>query len=291
MRRQIVMLLIVCGAGACGAPPSAGPPRDTGRSASGASSAVADPLVTMLDATPDGAGHLVDLTHTFDARTIVWPTSRPFEIETVHDGMTADGYYYAANDLATAEHGGTHLDAPIHFAEGRQTAEEVPLWRLLGRAVVVDVSVQAEEDRDYLITVRDLQRWEDEHGRLEPRRIVLLRTGYSTRWPDAERYLGTAARGAEGVAQLHFPGLHPDAATWLVRDREVAAVGIDTASIDRGQSTLFEAHRVLAASDVPVFENLARLDALPARGAVVIALPMKVGGGSGAPLRAVALVP
>jgi kynurenine formamidase len=234
---------------------------------------------------------LVDLTHTFDEATIVWPTSNPFRLEKVADGVTPGGYYYAANNVHTAEHGGTHLDAPIHFAAGQQTAEAVPLSRLVGPAVVVDVTPLAEADADALVTTADLQTWEATHGAIDRGSLVLLRTGFSTRWPDAARYLGTAARGEEGVAQLHFPGLHPDAATWLVQERGVGAVGIDTASIDRGQSTSFDAHRVLAAANVPAFENLAHLDQLPARGAFVFALPMKVGGGSGAPLRAVAVVP
>jgi len=238
------------------------------------------------------AGHdLVDLTHTFDATTIVWPTSRPFRLDQVAAGMTAGGFYYAANDLFTSEHGGTHLDAPVHFAEGRQTADAVPLSRLVGSAIVVDVTDAAAANADHLVSVANFEAWEQAHGVIPPGTIVLVRTGYSTRWPDAARYLGTAARGESALADLHFPGLDPAAATWLVETRAAAAVGIDTASIDRGQSTTYEAHRVLAAANVPIFENVAHLDALPATGAVVMALPMKVGGGSGAPLRAVALVP
>jgi kynurenine formamidase len=234
---------------------------------------------------------LVDLTHTFDAQTLVWPTSEAFRLEPVFDGTTPGGWHYASNIVHTTEHGGTHLDAPIHFAAGRQTAEQVPLERLVGPAVVIDVSAAADRDADYLITVEDLTRWEAEHGRIDPGSRVLLRTGWASRWPDAARYLGTALKGEAGVAQLHFPGLHPEAATFLVHERKVGAVGIDTASLDRGQSSTFESHRILAAADVPGFENLAHLDRLPARGAVLVALPMKVGGGSGGPLRAVALVP
>lgn len=232
----------------------------------------------------------MDLTHTFDAQTIVWPTSNPFRLESVADGVTPGGFYYAANNVHTAEHGGTHLDAPIHFGRGQQTADVVPLSRLVGPAVVVDVAGQAEADADYLITVADLEAWESAHGPIARDSLVLLRTGFSARWPDAARYLGTAVRGEAGVAQLHFPGLHPDAASWLVTERGVGAVGIDTASIDRGQSTSYDTHRILAAANVPAFENLTGLEQLPARGAVVFALPMKVGGGSGAPLRAVAVV-
>ena len=232
---------------------------------------------------------VVDLTHAFDARTLVWPTSDPFRLEPVFDGTTPGGWHYASNTLHTTEHGGTHLDAPIHFAAGRQTADQVPLRRLMRPALVVDVTRQAAADRDALVTVADLEAWQTQHGAVDAEAIVLVRTGFAAFWPDPVTYLGTAARGEAGVRALRFPGLAPEAARWLV-DRRVAAVGIDTASIDRGQSTTFETHRVLAEADVPIFENLTGLDQLPARGATVLALPMKIGGGSGGPLRAVALV-
>ena len=128
-------------------------------------------------------------------------------------------------------------------------------------------------------------------GEIPADAIVLIRTGFSRRWPDAGRYLGTAERGAEAVARLHFPGLHPDAARWLVANRQFKAIGIDTASIDYGQSTRYESHRTLFERDIPAFENLAALDRLPLRGATIVALPMKIGGGSGAPLRAIAMLP
>jgi kynurenine formamidase len=237
------------------------------------------------------AGEIVDLSHPYDEQTIFWPTSETFRLEQVAEGITAGGYYYAANNFFTAEHGGTHLDAPIHFAEGRPTVDRVPLDRLMGPAVVVDVTDASEQDADYLVSVEDLLQSEEEEGRIPEGAIVLLRTGFSARWPDAIRYLGTARRGEEAVAELHFPGLHPDAARWLVENRSIDAIGIDTASIDRGQSQLFESHRILSEAEIPAFENLTSLDRLPARGAIIIALPMKIGGGSGAPLRAVAVLP
>ena len=237
------------------------------------------------------AGELVDLTHTYDQSTIFWPTSDTFRLEKVADGVTPAGFYYAANNVFTAEHGGTHIDSPVHFAQGHQTVDRIPLERLLGSAVVVDVTGQAERDADYQITTADLEEAERRDGRIPADAIVLLRTGYSQRWPDAARYLGTAERGAEAVAKLHFPGLHPDAARWLVANRQIRAVGIDTASIDYGQSTQYESHRALFERDIPAFENLANLDRLPTRGAWVVALPMKIGGGSGAPLRAIAILP
>jgi kynurenine formamidase len=138
--------------------------------------------------------------------------------------------------------------------------------------------------------VADLERWEQEHGRIPDGAILLLRTGFSSRWPDAARYLGTAERGEAAVPQLHFPGLHPDAAQWLVDTRAIHALGIDTASIDYGQSTLFETHRILYEHNIPGLENLTALDRLPATGAWIAALPMKIEGGSGAPVRAIALL-
>jgi kynurenine formamidase len=237
------------------------------------------------------AARYVDLTHDLSGESIFWPTAETFRLETVADGVTAGGYYYASNKYSGSEHGGTHLDAPIHFAQGRWTTDQIPLERLIGNAVVIDVSTQSSANADYQVSVADLTAWEKSHGELEAGLIVLIRTGYSTRWPDAQKYLGTAERGDAAVAKLHFPGLHPQAATWLAEQRKVKAVGIDTASIDYGQSTGFETHRVLCGRNLPVFENLTALDQLPARGAMVYALPMKIKGGSGGPLRAIAVVP
>ena len=235
------------------------------------------------------AGQLVDLSHAYDASSIFWPTADPFRLEKVADGITAAGYYYAANNFFSSEHGGTHIDAPIHFAQGHQAVDEIPVNRLLGEAVVVDVTSASEANPDYQVSVADFQRAE-KGGPIPPDAIVLIRTGFSSRWPDAVRYLGTAARGEAGAAQLHFPGLHPDAAKWLIAERRIKAIGIDTASIDYGQSTLFESHRLLYERDIPAFENLTSLDRLPERGAYIVALPMKIRGGSGAPLRAIAIV-
>ena len=237
------------------------------------------------------ARSLVDLSHSYDAAAIFWPTAEPFRLEKVADGVTAGGFYYAANNFFTSEHGGTHLDAPVHFAQGRQAVDEIPLERLVGDAVVVDVTNAASANADYQVTIDDLTRWEGQHGQIPSDAIVLLRTGFASRWPDAAAYLGTAERGQAAVAKLHFPGLHPDAAKWIVSNRRIKAIGIDTASIDYGQSTQYESHRILYEQNIPAFENVASMERLPAVGAAVVALPMKIKGGSGAPLRIVALLP
>jgi kynurenine formamidase len=234
---------------------------------------------------------IVDLTHPFDDHTIYWPTGDRFVHRPDTVGIQPGGYYYEAYSFCAAEHGGTHLDAPIHFAAHRWTADAIPLERTIGSAVLVDVAKNAARARDYLVSVADLRAWEGEHGPIPDGAIVLLRTGHGAYWSDPERYLGTAERGAAAVKKLHFPGLDPNAARWLVAERRIHAVGLDTPSIDAGPSTEFLAHRVLLDANVPVFENVAELDELPATGFTVIALPMKIGGGSGGPLRIVALVP
>jgi len=237
---------------------------------------------------PFGRGKWIDLTHEFSAETIYWPTAQRFSLETEFHGQTPNGYFYVANRYHASEHGGTHIDAPIHFAEHGETLDQLPIGQLTGEAVVVDLSAKAKKNADYLITVADLKACEGEHGRIPDGAIVLLNTGFAQYWPNAKKYLGTEERGTNGVAKLHFPGLHPAAARWLVTERTIKAVGVDTASIDYGQSTLFESHRILFAKNVPAFENVAGLDKLPATGAYIVALPMKIKGGSGGPLRIVA---
>lgn len=241
-----------------------------------------------IDVPPEGSW--VDLTHDFSAQTIYWPTAKPFELEVVSAQRTPAGYYYAANNFSAAEHGGTHLDAPIHFAEGKWTTDQIPIERLVGQAVVLDVQSQADSSADYRVDYAAIARWEQEHGAIRPHSIVLFRTGWARRWPDRAAYLGTLRTGPEAVPDLHFPGIDSAVAQLLV-DRKAKAVGIDTPSIDFGQSSSFPTHRVLFAANIPAFENVANLDRLPPRGSFVIALPMKIKGGSGGPLRMVAVVP
>lgn len=238
-----------------------------------------------------GGFEWVDLSHAFSDSTIYWPTAKPFRRETVHAGPTPAGYYYSAYNFSAAEHGGTHLDAPVHFVKGRHTADAIPLHQLMGAAVVIDVRDSASANADYLVGTADLERWETAHGRIPDGAIVLLRTGWSARWPDRARYLGTADTGVAATTKLHFPGLDSSAARWLTTQRRIAAAGLDTPSIDHGPSTAFWTHRILMAADIPAFENVTALDRLPEAGAWIVALPMKIAGGSGGPLRIVAAVP
>jgi kynurenine formamidase len=248
----------------------------------------------VLACTPDASdllrtGNWIDLTQEFSAETIYWPTAKPFTLDVVSAGKTPGGYYYAANNFSAAEHGGTHLDAPVHFAEGKWTAEQIPLDRLLGDAVVVDVQSRARS-ADYRVDLEAIAEWERRNGSIASGTIVLFRTGWGRYWPDRAKYLGTSKTGPGAVAELHFPGIDSSAAQWLV-ERRVRAVGIDTPSIDYGQTTTYPAHRVLFSANIPAFENVANLERLPEKGSFVVALPMKIHGGSGGPLRIVGLVP
>ena len=233
----------------------------------------------------------IDLSHDFSDQTIYWVTSKEFVLDTVYQGFTPKGYYYTANNFSTAEHGGTHIDAPIHFAENRQTVDEIPLENLIGNAIKVDVSEKALRSPDYHISVSDFTAWEESQERTIPDgSILLLETGYSSYYPDKMKYLGTDQRGEQAVKELHFPGLSPEAATWLVKNRNIKALGIDTPSIDFGQSVNFRSHVILLEQNIPVFENLTNLNQLPMHTFEIIALPMKIKGGSGAPLRIVAVL-
>lgn len=234
---------------------------------------------------------IIDLSHDYSKETIYWVTAKQFELDTVYMGETEQGFYYSANNFSTAEHGGTHIDAPIHFAKGGQTVDEIPLEKLIGPAIKIDVSEKAIQDVDYLIGIEDFVNWEAQQQMTIPEgSIVLLQTGHSTYYPLKEKYLGTDQRGAEAIALLHFPGLSAEAASWLVEKRNINAIGIDTPSIDYGQSQDFKSHVILLSKNIPAFENLTHLDQLPNKDFEVIALPMKIKGGSGAPLRIVAML-
>jgi kynurenine formamidase len=232
---------------------------------------------------------VVDLTYDFDDKAIYWPNAKPFVWEKESWGKSPGGYWYSSARYAASEHGGTHLDAPIHFGEGRQTMSEIPLSRLIGSAVVIDISSACEKQTDYRLSVDDIDAWEKQNGRIPDNAIVLIRTGWGKFWGDKKKYLGSDAPG--DVANLHFPGISSEAAELMARQRKIDGIGIDTASLDYGPSRDFIAHQILNGANIYGLENIAHLDRLPERGAFLIALPMKIKGGSGGPARIIAVLP
>jgi kynurenine formamidase len=231
----------------------------------------------------------IDLTYPFSEKTLYWPNNpKGFTRDTLFEGQTDKGFYYSSYSYYAPEHGGTHLDAPVHFAEGKKTVDQVSLDQLTGNAVVIDVSSRALLNRDYLIEVEDVLNWEDVNGPIAANTIILFRTGYGLFYPDALTYFGTSLKGEEAIPLLHFPGVSAELALFLTKSRKVKATGIDTPSIDYGQSSDFKAHRILLKENIPVFENVAHLDQLPVKNIYIIALPMLLEKGSGAPLRIMA---
>ena len=234
---------------------------------------------------------IIDLSHAYSNETIYWVTAKEFKLETVFKGQTEKGFYYSANNFSSAEHGGTHIDAPIHFAKSGQSVDDIPITKLIGSAIKIDITSKSLNDPDYLITIDDFLKWEeDENSKIPDGSIILLETGFSKYYPDKVTYMGTDERGENAIQKLHFPGLSQQAAQWLVENSNINAIGIDTPSIDYGQSEYFESHVILLSHDIPAFENLAYLDTLPSTGFTIIALPMKIKNGSGAPLRIVAII-
>ena len=231
---------------------------------------------------------LVDLSHTYDQTTLFWPTSPiAFEHNKLSYGPSGNGYFYSAYTFATPEHGGTHLDSPIHFSEGAKTVEQLPINDLYAPLVILDVTIQATANRDYRLTPSDIEAYEAVHGPITPGAAILVRTGWSQHWPNAKAYLGDDTEG--DASNLSFPGFGAAAAKMLVA-RKVAMIGIDTASIDYGRSKDFAVHVVIAGANIPALENLSNLGGLPVAGAYILAAPMKIGGGSGAPARVIAFV-
>lgn len=231
---------------------------------------------------------LVDLTYTFNSETIYWPNASGFEWKQEHWGPREDGNWYAAAHYAASEHGGTHIDAPIHFSKSGHSVDEIKVSHLIVPAVVIDISKQCTKNRDYLLQPGDVENWEKLHGRVPQGSIVLVRTGWGKFWPNKKQYMGTNVKG--DIANLHFPGIGVEAAK-LLASRKIVGIGIDTASMDYGQSKDFPTHAVINGANLYGLENVANLDRLPETGAELIALPMKIGGGSGAPTRIVAVLP
>lgn len=228
----------------------------------------------------------LDMTYPFGDASIYWPTGNAFRSTPMAYGINDAGWFYASNDYSANEHGGTHVDAPIHFAEGGRTIDRVPLTEWIGPAVVIDVTDSCAADRDYRLTADDIRAWEREHGVIPAGAWVLMYTGIGTRYyPDRRLVLGTDRTGPEAVAELSFPGFSEESVAYLLDERDIAGIGLDTPSIDYGRSADFPVHRLLLGADKLAIENVARLDRLPVTGATLYAVPMLIEGGTGAPAR------
>jgi kynurenine formamidase len=246
-------------------------------------------LTTTLASAGIDETKLVDLTYPLDAQNVFWPTNKPFTWEKSSWGKTAQGYWYASAEFSMSEHGGTHIDAPIHFAERREAVDEIPLHKLIAPAVVIDVRPAVARNRDYRLSKQDVEQWERRHGPIQAGAVILMLTGWGHAWPDRSLYLGSAT--PSDPKTLHFPGFSKEAAEFLVKERQIDGIGIDTPSIDYGPSQDFIVHQIINGASCYGLENIANLEKLPPKGAILLALPIKIKGGTGGPVRIIAILP
>lgn len=240
----------------------------------------------------DFKGKLLDMTYPFDESSIYWPTAKSFELKKVSWGISEGGWWYASNEFSASEHGGTHADAPIHFAQKGRTIERIPLEEWIGPAVKIDVTDICEKNRDYLLSVEDIKKWEKKYGKISVGAWVIMYTGIDTKYyPDKKKVLGTDKTGEEAIPELSFPGFSPESIEYLLKERDITGIAIDTPSIDCGRSKDFEVHQILFAADKLALENIANLDKLPPSGAILYVIPMLIKEGTGAPARVFAILP
>ncbi|XP_077991044.1 isatin hydrolase-like [Glandiceps talaboti] len=232
----------------------------------------------------DDKSAYLDMTYRYNAETLHHPVHPDFNLTVLIRGSEEFGIYIESNSICLAEHTGTHIDAPSHFAEGKWRIDDVPLESLIGPGVRIDIKSKADANADALMEVSDIEAWEETYGRIPEGSIVMVYTGWGSRWGDRLRYLGTETRNA---SLLHYPGITGGAAQALL-DRKVITVGIDTPSMDNAPSTTFSAHITLLSANIPILENVANVDKLPNIGSTIFALPMKIDEGSGAPVRIIA---
>lgn len=236
-------------------------------------------------------GKLLDMTYTYDEDTIYWPTAESFKLEKVGWEISEGGWWYASNNYSASEHGGTHVDAPIHFAQNGRTIDQILLEEWIGPAVKIDVTEKCEKDRDYLLVADDIKDWEKHHGSIPAGAWVIMYTGIDTKYyPDKRKVLGTEKTGLDALPELSFPGFSPESVEFLVNNRNITGIAIDTPSIDCGKSKDFKAHQVLCGADKLALENIANLDKLPLSGAMLYVIPMPIKNGTGAPARVFAVL-
>jgi kynurenine formamidase len=232
---------------------------------------------------PSGKTRVVDLTYAINDKMPAWPGDEHPFVATINATPEKDGYF--TRKFCMLEHYGTHMDAPTHFPPGKLSLDQIPVDHFFGPAVVIDVRAEVAKDSDYRLTPDRIRQWEAAHGHIPPGAIVVLRTGWASRWPDEARYRNQDANGT-----MHFPGYSLEAARLLL-ERKVSGLGIDTLSVDYGPSKNFEVHRLALPAGLYHLENLADLSALPEAGAFLIAAPIKLEGGSGGACRVIVILP
>jgi kynurenine formamidase len=227
------------------------------------------------------ARNVMGLSHVQSAQFPIWPGFTPIEMTKVRD-HDKDGFY--VNSWTLVEHHGTHVDAPIHFAKGKWSADEIPDAALVASAVVIHIHDRAKTEADTAVTVDDLKAWERRHGRIPAGAAVFMHSGWEARANDQ-----TSFRNADAQNVMHFPGFGKEAAEFLVKERDIVGIGTDTLSLDLGNSKDFATHVIVLGANKWGIENLANLARIPESGATVFVGVPKVKAASGGPARVVAV--
>ena len=235
-------------------------------------------------ATPPAFASVIDLTHSISEKVPNWEgtAESPYKVKPLAS-FEKDGYF--TRYISLPEHFGTHIDAPAHFAAGVWTVDQIPAQRLVAPLVVIDVRGRVANNPDYQVSLDDLATWEHDNGDVPPGAVVMARTGWAARWDSMKAY-----RNADDKGAMHFPGFALDTAKFLVLARKIAGLGIDTLSVDFGPSKDYPIHHFTARNDVYHLENVASLELVPEAGAIVVVAPAKLEGGSGGPVRILALI-
>ena len=238
---------------------------------------------STMEGIPSGKTRVLDLSYAINDKLVPWPGDEKFFEAKVNASVEKNGYF--TRSFWMLEHYGTHLDAPAHFPPGKTTVDQIPVKQLFGPAVVMDVRAQSGKDADYQLTAARIEEWEKQNGRIPEGAIVLLRTGWASRWPDVQKYRNQDAQG-----KMHFPGFSAEGAKLLI-GRKVSGLGCDTLSIDYGASSDYAVHHLSLGAGLYHLENLADMSELPETGAFLVVAPIKLEGGSGGPVRVFALLP
>jgi len=242
----------------------------------------ASACASVQAASPRRFSSVIDLTHTMSAGFPTFFGVPGIEMEKKFD-FKKDGFnlYW----WRILEHAGTHLDAPIHFSENGISAEKIAASTLVAPLAVIDVTAQATLNPDYLLSREDLGAWEKKHGRLQENCCIAMHSGWAQHVGDAAKFAGKDSTGV-----LHFPGFAADAVEWLLQERRVAGLAVDTLSLDHGPSKDFKVHYAWLPSGRWGLENVANLEKVPPSGATVVVGLAKVEGATGGPVRLLALV-
>jgi kynurenine formamidase len=231
-----------------------------------------------------GRAKIIDLAHPLNKQAPYWPGENyhPFELKTIAT-IERDGVL--SKEFSMPEHLGTHIDAPNHFAKGQISVAEIKPENLVGPGVMIDVSGPVAEDSDFELTPAHIKEWEVTHGQIPAGAIVLLNTGWSRHYGNTQRYQNKDPR-----ERMHFPGFGAEAATFLVKERNIRGLGLDTMSIDRGLSRDFAVHKIVNGAGRYGLENVANLNELPPRDFFLFIAPIKVETGTGGPTRIFAIL-